>query len=295
MRRPAPSAVALAIALAAGCRRDPPPPTEKLARVTVTASPLMSKPEGKKPALDTAHTGDLLYVVGPVTEKGYEHVDWKGQLDGVEIARSGDAYQVRRSKSDRPLYALRGDFAEEVEVPDSGFLCAGIQRVAPEPRPPADGCADALRRVALPSGALAAFVPCQVGPCAVGLWRGGELRALAVEGLVEARALALPEGGGDALVAVTRFVRAGGAWTGGHVVVLGMGADGPVQKSELVLDEIDARQDEVKNRVVTFEVTPEGVHLAGAVRRVRRSDGEVLSTEPIDERHRFTRDAQMVR
>lgn len=263
--------------------------------MTVTASPLMSKPEGKRPALDTAHAGDLLYVVGPVTEKGYEHVDWKGVLDGAEVARSGDVYQVRRSKSDRPLYALGGDFAAETEAPDAGFLCAGIQRGAPEPRPPADGCADALRRVALPSGALAAYVPCQVGPCAVALWRAGELRALSVEGLVDARGLALPEGGGDALIATTRFVRADGAWTGGHVVVFGMGEGGPVRKSEIVLDEIDARQDEVKNRVVTFEVMPEGVHLAGVLRRVRRADGEELSREPIDERYRFTRDAQMVR
>ncbi|MCC6526286.1 MAG: hypothetical protein IT373_26805 [Polyangiaceae bacterium] len=307
MRMTSPFVPLLAAALLGppcGCKDDPKPPppappkpgTERLALVTATASPLLPKPDKNKSALDTLHAGDLVYAVSPVTEKGYDVVEWTGVLDGAEEHHGGQTFLVHRAHGDGPLYGFRVDFPSEIDVPERGFVCAAIGRGRGERSADLGACADRLRRAQLPSGALVAYVPCQTGACPVAAVEGDVAQVLVVDGLVDARPLALPDGGGDALLATTRFVRADGTWTGAELVVVGFAGGAPVRRGSLPLDEIDARgATEVKNRIVTAAVRGTDVHLTGESRRVVRSDGTELSKEAVDERYHLTPDGTFVR
>lgn len=276
-----------------------PPPTEKLALVVTPASPLLAKPEAKKPAIDVLYAGDLVYAVSPVTEKNFDRIDWKGVIDGATEAHSGATYLVHRAFLDGPSYGFRADFPSEIDVPERGWVCAEIKRAAPAAKKSQlalEACADTLRRARLPSGAFAAYIPCQIGDCPVALVQGSAVQVIAVDGLLTVRPTALPDGGGDALIVTRRFVRDDGAWTGGHLAVLGFEAGAPVQRAEIALDDIDARDPAlVKNRVVSVVVTPGGVELKGERRHVLRASGSEEAKEPIHERYKLTREGLLPR
>ena len=76
------------------------------------------------------------------------------------------------------------DFAAEMSVPVTSWLCESIEAQGTFD---AARCPGLLRRAKTADGGLLVYMACASGPCPVGLYRGGHLSVVFVEGITNAR------------------------------------------------------------------------------------------------------------
>jgi hypothetical protein len=94
-----------------------------------------------------------------------------------------------------------------------------------------------------------------------------------------------------ALLSTSRWVRAGGTWTGGRILILDLSGAVPALVRDVPADEVDAR-DPVKatsrtvgHRVDTTDPEAPVLRIVGETIETRLADGNVVSRAPIDERY----------
>lgn len=105
-------------------------------------------------------------------------------------------------------------------------------------------------------------------------------------------------GGGakSVLLAFVRRVDHDGRLTSGRIVSLAVDGKAPEVRSEIVVDEVDARgEDVVVSRIARADVTPPSVRISGDRREVARKTGRELSASPIDETYRIGADGRFER
>lgn len=281
-----PHALALAGALLlAGCNRQPPPPTEKMAPV-LSDGPLITEiAKGKgTPYLMRAH--ELVQIV-----KTHPAKEWKAKAAGTEMSREGPVVQVRRAAGDELLFGWKSDLGDEIEVPTASWLCDQLANAGLPPSSSPARCGDALRRVKLSDGAIAAFVECATGPCPMALVRGGKLSAIAIEGMTTARPIVVE--GKVMLLAESRWSRDNGTWTGGKLVPIAFDGDAPRPLTPIDIDEQDSRNPaKSTSRVVgtKLDATPAGLtaHVTGERTETDATNGNVLGRAAIDETYTLT-------
>ncbi|MBI4702462.1 MAG: hypothetical protein HY744_15190 [Deltaproteobacteria bacterium] len=118
------------------------------------------------------------------------------------------------------------------------------------------------------------------------------MTSLAVDGLVDARPMTL--GDRTVLLCTSRWVRADGNLTGGELVAVALGSEGPSRGGVVPLDRVDARGGgQVSSRTGSVEVSGEVVRFAGAERLVDRATGAEIESRPVAERYRIAADGRV--
>ncbi len=252
-----------------GCTR---PPTEKWQAVAAERAPLLPEPEGDEPSLGGLHRGELVQVVKPVGR-----VEWRGKVDGVDLARSGEMVAVRRGPGESAFFAFASDIGGDVEVPAAPWLC--------EKMAAARECPSRLRRLQL-GGALVAADPCGIGTCRVALVRDGKVAAISLDGLAAVTPAVVD--GEPVVLAETRWVK-GPTWTGARTFVLRV-VDGRLDRAlSIDTEEVDARAAPVVQRMGHLAVENGVLTFRGDRREVLPSSGAVVADQPLLETYHLAR------
>jgi hypothetical protein len=279
-----------------GCSRPEPTPapappaaplaTERVTLIKSAEAPFINELEDDEAAAEIGRAGMALLVL-----KKLPPMKWKANMGTEPAERGGPMADVKMAPDDGILYGFQSDFGDEIDMPTTEAICA---RVLANTALPAEArrprCKQLLRRMHLPSGAVAAFDPCATGPCAVAVVRNGVVSSFAVDGVTMARVV--PGEGDGTLLITSRWIRADGAWSGSRFVALSLAGSVPAMLPEIALDEVDARDPKtVTSRAVRVDISTTGastvVHLVGDQRVKSRDDGRDLSTKPVDETHRL--------
>jgi hypothetical protein len=277
-----------------GCSRPEPAPappvaplaTEKVTLIKSAEAPFINELEDDEAAAEIGRAGMALLIM-----KKLPPMKWKANMGSEPAERGGPMADVKMAPGDGILYGFQSDFGEEIDMPTTEAICAqvvgntALPAAARQPR-----CKQLLRRIHLPSGAVAAFDPCATGACAVAVVRNGVVSSFAVEGVTSARVV--PGEGDGTLLITSRWIRADGAWSGSRLVPLSLSGSAPALLPEIAIDEVDARDPKtVSSRAVRVDFATSGggtvVHLIGDRRVKSRDDGRDLSTTPVDETHRL--------
>jgi hypothetical protein len=291
-----PLAAAVFGVLLYGCSRPEPTPTpapppaalatEKVTLIKSAEAPFINELEDDEAAAEIGRAGMAMLVL-----KKLPPMKWKANMGSEPAERGGPMADVKMAPGDGILYGFQSDFGAEIDMPTTEAICAqvlantALPAAARQPR-----CKQLLRRIHLPSGAVAAFDPCGTGPCAVAVVRDGVVSSFAVDGLTVARVV--PGEGDGTLLITSRWIRADGAWSGSSLVPLSLAGRVPVMLPEIAVDEVDARDAKtVASRAVHVDFTTTGastvVHLVGDRRVRNRDDARELSSTPVDETHRL--------
>ena len=287
------SALVLGGGLLFGCSRPDAAPTpapkaalatERVTLIKSAEAPFINELEDDESASEVERTGTVLLIM-----KELPPMKWKARMGTVMTEREGPMAEVRMAPGDGTLYGFHSDFGEQVDIPTNDAICA---QIAANPSMPAavkqSRCKPMLRRYRLPSGTVVGYDPCAAGPCAVAVVRNGVVSSIAVDGVTSARLVAGP--GDGALLLMSRWIRADGAWSGSRLVPVALG-DGPiVAGAEIPLDEVDARDPKTaSSRAVRVDITTSAggtvVHLVGDHTVKSRDDGRELSNKVVDETH----------
>lgn len=250
------------------------PPTERLFVVATPAAPLLDEAEDDEPATDVVHAGDLLRLARPLGT-----LKWRAPMEGVVSSREGPIAEVSRAGESK-LFGWRSDLGEEIDAPTAAWICGASGGDAGQGS--VERCTSSLRRARRADGAFVAYTTQGIGPCPIVIVRAGLVNAIFVDGVSGGEQRTA--GDRSTLLLTSRWVRAEGRWTGGNLVVVDVSGAIPVKRTEIPLDEIDARGAErVTNRQVKLELRGDAVHLTGERREIARADGKELSKVSIDE------------
>ncbi len=280
------SIVAIAISVAAsGCgkKEDKPTPsaaplTEKLTIVASYAAPCINGLRPSKEPMAVLRKGDLVYVRSE--SKG--HLSWKQKIDGVEATRDSDMVIISRFLGNEQLYAFKKDLGEVVDVPTTAVICDEINRA--DIRLTHFTCTEALQRHRSLSGHTAGFVICNEGACPVASVEGDKVHVITVDGMIDLRPIIVD--GHTIFLAIRRFRRAEGTWTGGAIVPIDLTSPKPSVRKEIQLDEVDARDATIiRTRSAQFEVKGNSVRVFGDRAETERDTGTDKSRVPFEETH----------
>jgi len=250
--------------------------TEPMAAVVSAEAPLLSRPKKDKAPVALLFPDDLVTV-----HQGLPAMDWQAPFDGVLLRRNGPMVEVRRAAGERALFAFQRDLGPSLQVPAARWIC---DQLAGQADP--EACAKGLRRVRTADGAVAGYLP--VGPscCRVVLVRDGRVSAIALDGLIGARALTIA--GKTVLAATTRWVRADGNWTGGKLETVSLTGERPAVVGSIPLDAVDARDPVlVVQRLGSLEIRGAELRFVGVERSVVRDTAAERSSRSVDERYRI--------
>ncbi|MBI5546537.1 MAG: hypothetical protein HY901_21865 [Deltaproteobacteria bacterium] len=191
--------------------------------------------------------------------------------------------EVRLAPGGSVYYGFRSDFGPSIEVPQASWLCSLLAGTDAELKARLGSCGGLLRRARTPDGALVAFVEHPTESWPIGLVREGVLVASAKAApLLGGRLVATRAG--PLLLALRRWQRGDGAWTGGELVPFALRATQIVRLSPIPLDEVDARDGgRVTARIVTVDYTTADVRVAGKRQEIDRADGHVLNESVVEE------------
>jgi hypothetical protein len=277
-------AVVLSVA-ASGCskKEDKPaqPVTEKLTIVASDAAPCINGLRPTKEPMAVLRKGDLVYVRSE--SKG--HLNWKQKIDGVEATRDSDMVIISRFLGNEQMYTFTKDLGQTVDVPTTAIFCneidhAGIHLTY-------FTCTDALQRHQSLSGHTAGYVICNDGPCPVASVDGDKVHVVTVDGMVDLRPVIVD--GHTVFLAIRRFRRADGSWTGGAIQPIDMTNATPSLRKEIQLDEVDARDATIiHTRSAQFEVKGNSLRIFGDRADTERATGTDKSRVPFEETYPLT-------
>ncbi len=266
-------------AMGGACQNGPSAPvvpTEECLPAIVSAAPLIPRVEKDTGARDIAYSGDLVKFVRDVQE-----FQWVGKMDGAKTERNSMLMEVKHVDDGVMRFGFRSDFGAPVRVPLTSYLCEKLkEQVSFE----AARCPQELRRAIVNGGGLLSYYACASGPCPVGLYVGGKVRALLVESL----------GSGRLFVGKTRSLLMGqariskddGKQSGGVVVPIVLEGETITRAPDIAVDFIDARDvASVKQRLVSAKVSQTEVKITGEETVRSASDGTVISTKTIEEKY----------
>jgi hypothetical protein len=279
-------AIAIAIATAtSGCGKkeesgpaQAPAATEKLTIVAADVAPCINGLRPTKEPMAILRKGDLVYVRSE--SKG--HLSWKQKVEGVEMTRDSDMVIISRAPGNEQLYTFTKDLGEIVEVPSAASICGEIDRAGI--RLTHYVCTEALQRHRSSSGHTAGFIICNDGQCPIASIAGDKAHVITVDGMIDLRPIIVD--GRTIFLAVRRFNRNAGTWTGGAIVPIDMSGAEPVVRAEIQLDEVDARDAAVvRTRSAQFEVKGNSVRVFGDRAETERETGKDKSRAPYEETH----------
>lgn len=253
----------------------PAPPEEKWLVVTSNITPLLRK------VTDTADPHDVLRK-GELAKYDHDRTQlrWSGKIEGEKATREGTVFELRYAAEGMILHGFKPDFAAEMSVPVTSWLC---DTIAQQGTFDAARCPGLLRRAKTADGGVVVYMACASGPCPVGLYRGGHLSVVFVEGITNARYHAGNKR--SLLLAETRWSKDDGKQSGGSFVPIVLEGDKPLLQDPIPADRIDARDlSKIAARTVQSRVTATEIVMTGE-ETVKSADGATVTEKKIDERH----------
>lgn len=267
--------IAAAALLLGGCQPKRQIPQESWLVVTSPAAPLLGELEDDDPPEEVIRQGELVRIT-----KELRPFHWDAKMDGKDDKREGLAVEIKYAEDGAHKYGFKPDFAAEISVPTTAWLCEEISGQGPFDKA---RCPAILRRAKTADGALLVYAACSSGTCPVGVFKDDKVTVQPVENLTNGwffqgkkRSL---------LVVATRWVKDEGKQSGGSIVSIVVENGVATRKEELPVDAVDARDPQkVSARLVHASVLPGEITLKGE-ETVKSADGTTLSTKPIDEKH----------
>ncbi len=248
---------------------------ERWTMVSADAAPLLMSLTEKTPPPMLATRGELVRV-----GKEAGTAKWNEPLEGIPLSREGPVFRVRHTSEGSEVFAFQSDLGGEVSVSSSRALCASLAKVAPFEL---SACGSNLQRAVTADGAIVSYLSCGTGACPIALSRDGNMTAVSL--LNVARTFFISGKKKSFLLAVSRTTEAEGKLTAGSLVVFALEGPQPSRLVEYMVDSVDARDpNRVIQRNVSLSVNREQIAIVGSM-DVRAPDGQMLSSQKVDERH----------